>query len=418
MSVDNFNIQDVARIHNIEVIRERGGETYAVCPFCGDRRGKFSYVVDKGDKKKNIFKCWSCGEGGTAIDLHMKLANTCDYKVAVREIFEAINGNMKFVAEHERDVKAKKEAPKVAKKAGDNKCSRVYRALLAELSLQEHHKADLLRRGLNEEDIKYFGFKSVPKETASICRKLVSRGYDLCGVPGFYQDRAGNWRLSLPGSKTPDGKWQVSNGYFCPVYDMELQLLIGFQIRLDEPRDGMKYLWLSSSGKESGVSSGALATCLTGTSDAEAIVVTEGILKATIVYCLLDKKVTVIGIPGVKSIKSVEPYFERYRGNAFAFEAYDMDKAIRITDKTDKKTREKTLAIAEDTRKLLDMISSYEIPTHSLKWDMGKDGMWNENYKGLDDFLYAYDRRDLFLGYLFQKAAAAAKVRNFLSTAH
>ncbi len=417
MNIERFTIADVAAMYGIYPIRERGGESYAVCPFCGDKRGKFSFVVAKG-KKRNCFKCWKCGEGGDAVELHMKLSGKNysgedGYKAATRDIFKAINGDADLAEYHKKVEEKTKETPVEAEKESDEVCSRTYYALLKLLTLDERHKADLLKRGLTEDDIKRFRFKSLPSSPNGICRKLMKAGYTLKGVPGFYRDRKGLWTLALPGNKGEDGKWHPDTGFFCPVFDGERNLILGFQIRLDVPRHDNKYIWLSSVGRMSGVSSGTISTYLPG-EDSSVVIVTEGILKATVVYSLLKGSVSVIGIPGVKSIRSAECYLERHKGTATAFEAYDMDKAIRIDDKTDAKTVEKTQGILADAENLVALISAYDIGVERIKWDMDPEGFWKGEFKGLDDFLAAYEKRDLFLSFLKQKASAKAQAKALL----
>lgn len=80
-----------------------------------------------------------------------------------------------------------------------------YSLLLSMLPLTPTHKAHLLspRRGLTEEQIARFGFKSTPP--AFLCRSYAERlrrhGCTLQGVPGFYQDDAGRWTINF-GSRT------------------------------------------------------------------------------------------------------------------------------------------------------------------------------------------------------------------------
>lgn len=403
MCIDRFTIADVARIHDIKVIKEMGGDIYAVCPFCGDKRGKFSYIIQKGNKQ-NIYNCFNCDSHGGAIDLHIKLANG-DYsgpdgkKRAAKEIFDALNGNECYSNYHKKMEETTQETEEVAK-ASDGHISSVYYALLKELELKEVHKQDLLRRGLTEDQIKRFRFKSTPDNKYKVCKELVKKGYCLEGVPGFFLNDKGNWDMKLSGK-----------GYFCPVFDGEQNLIIGFQIRVDNPTNGAKYLWFSSSGKEKGVSSGALSTFLPGENE-RVIIITEGILKATIIYSLLDRKVSVIGVPGVKAIKGIEDYLKRFDSNAYVYEAYDMDKAMKTEDARE---LEKTMRIANDAVKLKTLVEEFGIETHSLNWDYDEDGFWKENYKGLDDFLYSYEKKELFLNYILSKALNALKVKEFFA---
>ena len=403
-----FNIDDVAHIHHIETLKRVGGEVFAVCPFCGDNRGKFSYVIQKG-KKKNIYNCFvsSCGAHGDAIDLHIALS-TGNYsgpngrKKAAIEIFKALEGDTTY-EDHKKMVEESMVYTNEAERASDERCSSVYYAMLKRLVLKDEHKNDLLRRGFSEADIKRFKFRSTPsmEEKYKLIDSLISDGYDLDGVPGFFTNKKNKWDLKIPGS-----------GYFCPVFDGERNIIAGFQIRVDEPKDGAKYLWLSSSGRENGVSSGALSTYLPG-EDQNTVIITEGILKATCIYSLLNSQITVIGVPGVNCIKGAGEYLDRLDStNAYVFEAYDMEKGYT---ETDAKKKEKKETIEKAANVLKEYISEYGLETHTLVWDLDKEGVWREEFKGLDDFLLSYERKDIFVAYLKKKTSDHQKMMNFLS---
>lgn len=403
MCVDRFNIADVARIHGIEVTKIGSGETYAKCPFCGDTRNKFSYIVTKG-KKQNIYKCFNCGAGGTAIDLHIQLSGkdfsgSDGYQKAIKDIFRCIDNNVE-VENYHKEVEAAQKEVIESERADDETISSVYYALLRKLTLKKEHKENLLSRGLTEEDIQRYRFRSTPSDGRAICRLLLHDGYNLEGVPGFYIDKGGAWNLNIPGA-----------GYLCPVFDGERNIILGFQIRVDVPKKKCKYLWVSSSGRTKGCGSGAMTTLLPG-EDEKTIIITEGILKATVVYALLKGKITVIGVPGVKSLGMVGDYLSRY-SSACVFECYDMDKAVKTTDP---KEQEKTENIQKDAKRLQTLISDHNLPFHPLTWDTDKEGYWKENYKGLDDFLASYDKKELFVGYLKKKTEEKRKLFGYLTT--
>lgn len=398
--MDKFTIADVARIHGLQEIKSNGTETYCHCPFCGDRRGKFSYIVEKGSKR-NMYHCFKCDEQGSAIDLHIKLSPLTDYsgddgyKKAVRDIFSAINGDEIIAALHRKDQD--KPKTKEAQKTSDVIISKVYYALLSELELREEHKKDLLKRGLSETDIKRFRFKSTPKNPKAICKTLVNKGYNLEGVPGFYMEN-GAWTLRI-----------VNQGYLCPVYDGAYNYIIGFQIRVDKPFNGAKYLWVSSAGKEKGTSPGALTTYLPG-KNANVCIITEGILKAIIVYSLLKGEVTVMGIPGTNSYKSSSSYFQRMNSFGFVFEAYDMDKLMNAKTEEEKK---KTTTINDCAKNMRSLVEDYNLGVHPLIWDYDEKKLWKGNFKGLDDFLLEYDSRDKFIAYLLKTAEKPLKLQKY-----
>lgn len=399
-----FTIEDVARIHHIKVIKEYANEVFCECPFCGNKKGKFSYVIKKG-KKENYFHCWSCDNGGNAISLHTKLTGKYypDIKYAVKEIWSMINGTPDFCTAAAYHKRAKVEVQE-AHRAPDTVCSAVYYELLNMLVLDQKHKKDLLRRGFTEENIKRFRFRSTPKRdfkiTAEICRKLLEKGYQLEGIPGFYIDKLGKWNLNIP-----------ADGYLCPVYEGDKNLLLGFQVRMDEPKNNAKYLWISSAGKEKGITSGTISSYLPG-KEKNPVLIVEGILKAMTVYALLKDEITIIGVPGVQCIAGLTSIMDSHP-NAVFVEAYDMDKAIKTEDP---KENEKSKRIAQSAEKLRNLISDHNYPTYPLVWDMDENGMWNGNYKGLDDFLLAYDKKDLFISYIKDKAEKENKLFHYFTS--
>lgn len=272
----------------------------------------------------------------------------------------------------------------VAERAADEDCSICYYELLKapETALRKEHKEDLLRRGLTEDDIKRFRFRSTPQkgDTSKVMNHISSKGILPVKVPGFYLNERGYWAMV-----------NDTDGYYCPVFNGERNQILGFQIRADKPDKRGKYVWFSSSRKDSGTSSGAIPTFLPG-KDESLWIVTEGILKALIIYCLLGKEVSVIGVPGVGTISGFKSFMEEKTGLDFVFiEAYDMDKV------------EDNKMVKQAQENLLKEIEKAGFKSHSLTWD-SKDGKWQKNFKGLDDFLCEYVKtdgnREKFIRYL------------------
>ena len=125
----------------------------------------------------------------------------------------------------------------------------VYRNMLALLELKEVHKKDLKRRSLTEWEIQELmdkGYRSTePEKSVWIAKKLLENGLTLKGVPGFFQNRDGNWEAAF---------YEGNRGYLCPVYSIDGKIL-GFQIRVEKPVNNRKYVWFTSSGLEGGTSS-------------------------------------------------------------------------------------------------------------------------------------------------------------------
>lgn len=123
-------------------------------------------------------------------------------------------------------------------KADADRLHEVYSYLLGEcLELTEEHGDVLLNeRRLSDLTIAYKLYASLPSkvELPKVCEKLEKRfGDNLLGVPGFYKDELGRWKMFR------------CDGYFVPVRDVQGRI-VGMQIRLDDDEKN-KYLWFSTS---------------------------------------------------------------------------------------------------------------------------------------------------------------------------
>lgn len=443
---DYFSIADVARLRDINYIKGRpvtkisSSETYCDCPFCGKSGNQFSYNISKG-----VYHCWSCEARGNAIDLWINTSNeeyTNDAKgrkEAAKDIYTALNGDVEIMAFHRKDHESLNNSNVVeADLASDSIRNNTYRHLLDMLELKTVHAKDLMRRGLTLPQIEKIGFRTVPVgNTTQLCQDLINQGCILEGVPGFYLNNKNKWELNIP-----------AYGYMCPVYDGNTNYILGFQIRLDKPLGNAKYMWIASKDKNKGVTSGALTTYLPGKNN-NIIILTEGILKATIIWVFLKGQVSVIGIPGVNAKTSLRSVLDTF-SMAYVYEAFDMDKAIRpepslvnedlnylkqlVKDFKDgkkpvfnnvplseemviaMKEYVKTTGIANAAEDLCEICSSeYNFSVHHLTWDFAQDRYWNKQYKGLDDFLLEYDDRDKFISYIIAKAEKNLKMQKYFA---
>ena len=260
--------------------------------------------------------------------------------------------------------------PEQNARATPQEIHQTYSLLLSMLPLTPTHKAHLLspRRGLTEEQIARFGFKSTPP--AFLCRSYAERlrrhGCTLQGVPGFYQDDAGRWTINF-GSRTA--------GILLPAVGMD-GLICGMQIRLDTPlrrrddppgKSGAKYIWLSSIGKPHGVTSGS-PLHFVGEPFAKTVYVTEGLLKADIAYCLTGR--SFVAVAGVNSSNGLESALRcmAQNGTKLVVEAYDMDKL----------ENEYVASAAEKVQQIARVAG---LQSTSL--------VWNTAYKGIDDWQLA-----------------------------
>lgn len=120
-------------------------------------------------------------------------------------------------------------------RAGPADLHRVYASLLGRLRLANHHRDQVLRRGISLEAIGRHGFRSWPEEWASradLAAQLYREHGDVChGVPGWYVHCG---RPALAGGP----------GWVLPVWDLQGRV-VALRLRSDGDQ-GPRYYWLSS----------------------------------------------------------------------------------------------------------------------------------------------------------------------------
>lgn len=126
----------------------------------------------------------------------------------------------------QREVRVAQQKEKHTRSLSPKERDRHYRKLLNQLELHPDDRADLIRRGLTDKQIKAWGVKSVEQ-----WQKLKSKVSPL--LSGVSAD---GHSLSTSGA-----------GYLCPVRDID-GLIVGCQIRLRQSEDG-RYRWFSSATK-------------------------------------------------------------------------------------------------------------------------------------------------------------------------
>ena len=84
----DFNIQQVAEINSLQRIDRKGvgaNRTPYICPFCGDKKGRFTISVTAG--RGNVYKCFHCDAAGGMIKLHKELNHfSCRFFVFYKKI--------------------------------------------------------------------------------------------------------------------------------------------------------------------------------------------------------------------------------------------------------------------------------------------------------------------------------------------
>lgn len=171
--------------------------------------------------------------------------------------------------------------------------NKVYSSLLSKLPLTNEHIEKLTERGISKEEITYFNYRSLPKESRfKITNTLVSEfGEEIFkNIPGFY---------------TANGKYgdfiniTGGSGFTIPIQNTNKDI-IGIQVRVDQPTEDTKYIWLSSTDEKNGTSSGApVHIAIPPVIKRNEIWITEGPLKANVLAW--RRKCIVMAAPGVSN---------------------------------------------------------------------------------------------------------------------
>jgi hypothetical protein len=238
-------------------------------------------------------------------------------------------------------------------KASFDVINQTYGTLLTELTLSTQHREKLLKRGLSESQIILLNYKTMPLYGRDdVIKKLLTRGIQLKGIPGFWTNPEGRWRLSGP------------LGICIPVRDLQGNIQ-GITIRCDNTLTG-KYKWLSSALEFNGCSSGvSMHVAKPEEANLDEVWITEGPLKADICSIKLNK--VVLAVPGVGCWNKAVPIIQELKPKR-TIVAFDMDKNNKPGVELFKNLLIRTL--------LRIKIKVYEAD-------------WDSQFKGLDDLLTA-----------------------------
>ena len=345
-----FSILDIAEILKLRVRRRQLTNMDVDCPFCGHKKGKMNINFSK-----NVCRCNYCNESGGMFELYSKLFQISNAQ-AYAEICEILNSE-KECSDMPQPVK-KVYLPDIEQlpRADLETRHQTYSILLSQLVLTKGHQENLKKRGLSNEDILKYGYKSTPIFGFDrIVSSLMAKECTLEGVPGFYTKKNNTYGIHFH---------KNTSGILIPVRSMDGRIE-GFQIRLDQPIDDKKYIWFSSSNQFRGTSIGGPVHFIGDPAD-KTVYVTEGALKATIAHALSGK--TFVAVAGVSHFKALIPVFEQLsrNGTKEIIEAYDMDKYTNPN-------------VERCCLQMLDIASDMGFIVRRLKW--------NEEYKGIDDWL-------------------------------
>lgn len=219
------------------------------------------------------------------------------------------------------------------------------------------HKQNLLDRGLTEEAIFKFQYRTTPlvgHET--IAKTLVLEGLELYGVPGFYRGENGRWTMHFP-----------LRGIMIPCRDREGRIQ-SLHIRLDKKmKRGGKFLTFSTPGQLDGAA--AENWCHVVGPVRESILLIEGYMKADIVHHFTGQ--TVIAIPGVTSIRHLKLVLDELIGLGVrhVMTCFDMDYL-------------KNWHVDEANQNLTLMLGCLPITFGTY--------LWVPDYNGLDDYIWEF----------------------------
>ena len=382
----------------IDIENKQGDEYNALCPFHPDKRlGNF-----KINSKKGIFKCFSCGVGGDAIEFvslyknisRLEAASEIAYYKGLISIFdynEYINNNkltQHKIRKGKSDVKKYKNRNlkyilgEIEFKASDEELDRAYNIFLDDLKLNEKHREYLVDiRDIPINIIEKRKYKTYPthNEMKSIFNKIYREHGDLNsifrGVPGFFKQKVNN-------------KWEwravYNEGIIIPIRNARGQI-IALQIRVDrEKNSGVRYNWFSSSqhiytnNARYGVSSGVpLDVIYPEKRPNNILFITEGRFKSEAIASKIGS--VCISVQGIgnwtgieREIYVAEDYLKQrykgYMGFTRIYIAFDMD----IYENLHK---------YKQLEEMSDSIQS-EFPTKEIYCIQ-----WESKFKGIDDLI-------------------------------
>lgn len=349
------------------------------CPFCMGKR-KLNVNLEK-----NLWRCAKCDESGNTISLHAKLANL-DNKEAYQDLMRRYKG---LPANEKAKIKVMPKPEIEYIPALTLTRGLFYSAFLDNLSLSEKHRENLIKRGLTDEQIKKFGYKSCPYLVSSIVVKTLNETQiplSMSNAEKMYLEKG--QRYQIPGIAGFGNNAHTSRaaGYFVPVRNKHGEI-VRMQIRRDMPdklseeekESFARYITFSSGNEKEGVSSSGVenihyvgfetkSVYIDDYKTPEVVCLTEGALKADVAHSLSGW--AFIALMGVSSQAQLigELEFLKKHGTKKIMICFDAD------------YREKP-SVADALKKAKEKIESV-----GLKYEMVN---WDPKYKGIDDFLLA-----------------------------
>ena len=326
------------------------------CPCCDDNPRKKHLNINLN---KDVFCCPRCHFSGGVFDLYSHYSGV-DRKHAREVLMEKLglkDSGPSYEGSNQKQERRTITRPilqEIELPLTDiDARHETYAALLGKLSLASDHRENLLSRGLTDEQIRTFGYKTMPVVGFSaLAKQLHAEGYYLGGVPGFYHTKEGAWTFV-----------QERRGILIPARDQDGKIQ-GLQIRLDKIKKG-KFRWISSIGKQDGCKAEGW-THMIG-NPKPTVLLTEGPLKADVIHYITGQ--TVIAVPGVNSLKHLKETLEylQSQGTTKVMTCFDMDYL-------------KNPHVRDGYYNLANILAEVGIEYGTYLWD--------PQFKGLDDYVW------------------------------
>lgn len=326
------------------------------CPCCDDNPRKKHLNINLN---KDVFCCPRCHFSGGVFDLYSHYSGV-DRKHAREVLMEKLglkDSGPSYEGSNQKQERRTITRPilqEIELPLTDiDTRHETYAALLGKLSLASDHRENLLSRGLTDEQIRTFGYKTMPVVGFSaLAKQLQAEGYYLGGVPGFYHTKEGAWTFV-----------QERRGILIPARDQDGKIQ-GLQIRLDKIKKG-KFRWISSIGKQDGCKAEGW-THMIG-NPKPTVLLTEGPLKADVIHYITGQ--TVIAVPGVNSLKHLKETLEylQSQGTTKVMTCFDMDYL-------------KNPHVRDGYYNLANILAEVGIEYGTYLWD--------PQFKGLDDYVW------------------------------
>jgi hypothetical protein len=296
-------------------VRRAGGEWRTRCPAHADS-GPSLYVRDQGAYGNILIRCNAgCDVEAILERLNLTMSDLFhdgESEVDIDDDLAAVVGTSEARAD---EVGGNSPGPASQPAAFEGVASRatthdVYSRLLGNLALSDRHRHDLHGRGLDDDQIERFGYRSLERfqlRQAIGKLKLEFDEESLLQIPGFRSRHVGI-------------QFVDAEGLLIPVRDHHGRV-VALKIRLDDQSVGPKYRWIS--GGDDGPSPGSPPHVPLGTPrQAEAVRLTEGELKADV--CAALSAVPTIGVSGVANWRPAVPIL-RDMGASVIHLAFDAD---------------------------------------------------------------------------------------------